>query len=303
MDWKSSAQVTVLEFHPWNGSVLKVTERKSGRSVIAKVSLRPRSAVNEAAALRRIAKVGGVRAPQLYGQRDGVIIEEFIDGEPWHKAMQRFPRRQFAAEYRRAIDELIGLHTITLSTTYAGNPSQFRLTKLRKMLGMRLNVLKTDGVDTYRKVGRVPTRWLDALDAVDVEQVASELSIENGYHCLIHGDFKPDNLLLASDGELAVLDWQEVTLGSPWYELAHLFPGTSPRLREELFERYIQGVKAKGLFKGLRTARANKLLDSGLIFEELLRGWFNTVHPGGNGKSFKQEFRLTCTNLAMLTLK
>lgn len=300
MGWEARPEVTLLAFHPWNGSVIKLTDRRSGVACVAKVLFRSRIATNEARALRSISKICDLRIPSVFGQRDGVLIEEFIEGQTWHELIEAFPRRRFAPEYRRAVDALVDLHSKAAQTTFVGNPSPFRESKLRKLLNIRLDLLETRGLEEYEKIADIPGHWRDALEAVDVERIVDDLSVENGHHCLIHGDFKPDNLMITTRGDVAVLDWQEVTVGSPWYELAHLLPGTSGSLQNELLERYVRAARDRGMFKGLRASRASALFTSGLIFEELLRGWFNTVHRGANGKTFERELRLTFTNLDRL---
>lgn len=41
---------------------------------------------------------------------------------------------------------------------------------------------------------------------------------------LVHGDVRPDNMLLTGEGELRVVDWAQARHGLPWYDLAMLAP-------------------------------------------------------------------------------
>lgn len=81
------------------------------------------------------------------------------------------------------------------------------------------------------------------------------LSSRPGPHTVAHGDFRADNLLLGA-GRAAVVDWQTVTLGPGWGDLAYLLGGSlTPELREvherDLVERYVTGLEAKGVTLGV----------------------------------------------------
>jgi aminoglycoside phosphotransferase (APT) family kinase protein len=74
---------------------------------------------------------------------------------------------------------------------------------------------------------------------------------------LVHGDFKPGNVLLLANDEIgALLDWELAHLGDPWEDLGwvtqplrtreHLVPGAWER--EDLFDRYqrVTGLEVDG---------------------------------------------------------
>lgn len=70
---------------------------------------------------------------------------------------------------------------------------------------------------------------------------------------IVHGDFRLDNLLFASDGGVFVVDWQTVGIGCPFADLAYLV-GTSiadpaERAANEagLFDAYLDALAARGV--------------------------------------------------------
>src|SRR4029078_11785171 len=101
------------------------------------------------------------------------------------------------------------------------------------------------------------TRELEVID--DVHRRLSERIPEQGPATIVHGDYRPDNLILSADGEIAaVVDWELCTLGDPladvgmlmvyWsdpgdeftplFEPATVAPGFQKR--EELRDRYAE---------------------------------------------------------------
>jgi thiamine kinase-like enzyme len=57
----------------------------------------------------------------------------------------------------------------------------------------------------------------------------------------VHGDIRPDNMLV-SDGGLVLVDWAFAAAGAPWLDLADLIPqmilaGHAPAAAEEHLER------------------------------------------------------------------
>lgn len=55
-----------------------------------------------------------------------------------------------------------------------------------------------------------------------IEWLASNMPANDGQRCLVHGDYRLDNLLFASEGTdcVAVLDWELSTIGHPYADLA-----------------------------------------------------------------------------------
>jgi aminoglycoside phosphotransferase (APT) family kinase protein len=69
---------------------------------------------------------------------------------------------------------------------------------------------------------------------------------------LIHNDVQGDNLLVAGDGELALIDWQLTTAARPALDLARFLVGyldTTERRRHEnrLLERYHAVLTGRGV--------------------------------------------------------
>ncbi len=65
------------------------------------------------------------------------------------------------------------------------------------------------------------TETLPAMDRL-IEALAANMPEDDGQRTLVHGDYRIDNMIFASDGTecLAVLDWELSTIGHPYADLA-----------------------------------------------------------------------------------
>jgi len=67
--------------------------------------------------------------------------------------------------------------------------------------------------------------------------------------CLVHGCFRPANILMASDGErqrVCPLDWELAAVGSPLYDLATLLDGFEPPALDLMLGAYLCEAGANG---------------------------------------------------------
>lgn len=139
-------------------------------------------------------------------------LMEFCDGHVfWDPSLPEVASNTLRAEMYDAMNKaLVALHTVDINacglSDYAqpGNyferqlgrwTKQYRITELQKIPAMdQLN------------------HWLE-----------SHLPEDDGRVCLVHGDFRLDNMMFAKDTPeiIAVLDWELSTLGHPYSDLAY----------------------------------------------------------------------------------
>lgn len=135
-------------------------------------------------------------------------IEGLIPRSEW-PADVPLPPEQARALCLRAVDVLAELHAV--------DPDAAGLTDLGKGAGY-----------VRRQVEGWSTRYRNARtsDVPDLEEVMAWLDAhrpEDVATCVIHNDFKLDNLVLDADdvtGIVGVLDWEMATLGDPLMDLA-----------------------------------------------------------------------------------
>jgi len=139
-------------------------------------------------------------------------LMEFCDGNVfWSASLAEIETNALRSEMYNAMNEaLVALHSVDINTcglSDYGKPGnyferqlgrwtkQYRLTELQKINAMdELN------------------HWLE-----------THLPADDGRVCLVHGDFRLDNMMFAKDSPkiIAILDWELSTLGHPFADLAY----------------------------------------------------------------------------------
>lgn len=95
----------------------------------------------------------------------------------------------------------------------------------------------------YRASETEPVAAMDSL----IGRLERELPPDDGQRCLVHGDYRIDNMIFEQDGTscLAVLDWELSTIGHPYADLASvIMQWQLPAGREG---RGLMGVDRAGL--------------------------------------------------------
>ncbi|HEX9259649.1 MAG TPA: phosphotransferase, partial [Acidimicrobiales bacterium] len=91
-------------------------------------------------------------------------------------------------------------------------------------------------------------RWTEAFASQVPEWLAGYRHLPR---TLVHGDFRADNLFIADDGEVAVIDWQLSMKAPGGADIAYLLlTNLTPEVRRahatELYERYLRGLDEGG---------------------------------------------------------
>jgi aminoglycoside phosphotransferase (APT) family kinase protein len=191
--------------------------------------------------------------------------DESVIGLPFY-VMQRIdgiiPRRDFPpgvsldeeqarALCTHALDVLVELHRVDVDSTSLASMNKGDGYVGRQVSGWsrRYRDARTDDAGDYEQV----MAWLDERQPVDVG------------HCLIHNDFRFDNMVLARDDPttpIGLLDWEMATVGDPLMDLGGTMaywvtddderffrefrrqPSNLPGMfsREEMVERYCEAM-------------------------------------------------------------
>jgi len=139
-------------------------------------------------------------------------LMEFCDGNVyWSASLAEIETNELRAKMYDAMNEaLVALHSVDI---------------------------KACGLDDFGKPGnyfeRQLGRWtkqyrlteLQKIDAMDElsQWLETNLPTDDGRVCLVHGDFRLDNMMFAKNSSaiLAILDWELSTLGHPFADLAY----------------------------------------------------------------------------------
>jgi aminoglycoside phosphotransferase (APT) family kinase protein len=139
-------------------------------------------------------------------------LMEFCDGNVyWSASLAEIESNELRAQMYDSMNKaLVALHSVDIKTCGLedyGKPGnyferqlgrwskQYRLTELNKIIAMD-------------ELGQ----WLE-----------TNLPNDDGRVCLVHGDFRLDNMMFAKDSSeiIAILDWELSTLGHPFADLAY----------------------------------------------------------------------------------
>jgi aminoglycoside phosphotransferase (APT) family kinase protein len=139
-------------------------------------------------------------------------VMEYIDGRIfWDPSLPDCTATQRAGIFDALIQSLAAIHSIPVETVgladygKPGNYFERQITRWSKQ---------------YRDSETQAIRAMDAL----IEQLPMRCPEDDGSVCLVHGDFRIDNLMFDQDGKciLAVVDWELSTLGHPLADLGYL---------------------------------------------------------------------------------
>ena len=103
----------------------------------------------------------------------------------------------------------------------------------------------TGAMDVQPSILDVGPRFADAI-------VGLLQDLNQAPRTLTHGDYRADNILLADDGSIALLDFQLIGSGSGAYDLAYfvtqsLAPEVASANEAALFERWTAGLRERGI--------------------------------------------------------
>ena len=158
-----------------------------------------------------------VATPHVLCEDDDVIgsmfyVMSFEDGRIfWDMALPEVPSENRRAIYSETVRVLAAMHSLDLEAV---------------------------GLADYGKPGsyfeRQLSRWTKQYRAAETEHIpaveelivwlSDNLPEDDGQISLIHGDYKPDNLIFhpTETKAIAVLDWELSTLGHPYADIAYL---------------------------------------------------------------------------------
>jgi len=101
----------------------------------------------------------------------------------------------------------------------------------------------TEALDKYDQIkeGNPDTkRWRSYLERIDKDALVYILEARSGNEVLVRWDYKPDNLLVQSQGtKVFSIDWQGLRVGGRWIDLGFLLSDLSKDKRPHYLETYL----------------------------------------------------------------
>ena len=159
-----------------------------------------------------------VRVPtmRVLCEDDSVIgsmfyVMDFLDGDiHWNAALPDHQPAQRTAMYDRMNQLLADLHNVDVEAVGLsdyGKPGNYFARQLNRWT-QQYRASETSRLESVEKL---------------IAYLEEKLPEDDGQSCLVHGDFRLDNMMFAKGGEeiIALLDWELSTLGHPYADLAY----------------------------------------------------------------------------------
>jgi hypothetical protein len=194
----------------------------------------------------------GVRAPRCHAVLDHpdgpvIVLDDLGALRPGDQL-----RGATTAEAEAAADVAAGLHAAfwndpaLAACTWLPGPTDEVIAGYGRLFDLTWDAFKA-------KVGElVPADHLAAAERAMERFDAVCAAFARAPRTLVHGDFRLDNLLFATDGQATALDWQLAAWGRAPYDLALFFAGSvEPDVRREceiaVIERYHAALERAGV--------------------------------------------------------
>ena len=157
-----------------------------------------------------------VATPRWLCTDDAVIgsmfyVMDFVDGRvEWDPSLPTHAPASRAAHYDAIIDTLAAIHGVDVQAAGLadfGKPGSYFARQISRW---------------SEQYAQSRTRDIAAMDAL-IHELPTRCPADDGVVALVHGDFRIDNLMWATDDArvLAVMDWELATLGHPLADLGY----------------------------------------------------------------------------------
>jgi aminoglycoside phosphotransferase (APT) family kinase protein len=203
---------------PFSGGFSKLTlrGRAGGRAIVVRADRLIEYAgvsVREEFKVIAAAHAAGIPVPRPFeifapepGLHNGFILMEHVEGEPFGW-LPEFPNRSLCRQLGAILADI---HAVDLST-------------LATVRGSDVSTAE----QTIADVARIEGSWRAAGCADPVVEYALQwlrrhCDWANGARGLVHGDYRPHNILRQGDTITAVLDWEHAKIGNPAEDLAYV---------------------------------------------------------------------------------
>ncbi len=205
----------------------------------------------------------GARVPALYGHRvdQGILLLEDLGDRSLWDFVQGLSAAEAARWYQKAIDQLL---LIQIGGTKARDDSCIAF---QQRFDFRLYMWEFDHFMEYglkKRPGSKIGKGEEAILRKNFEEISRRLDSQAA--CLNHRDYHSWNLMV-SDGEVAVIDFQDALLAPPQYDLASLLNDREtdrvigPEMEDQLI-RYYSGRRQEA---GARQVSKDEFLEIYLL--------------------------------------
>jgi len=236
---------------------------------VLKTYRRAKDARREAENLTAVQQVSGLAAPHFHGLAGTRLVRRFVAGATLRALERDHGFEHCLDSYAAAVDMLVRIHAARDAVARRIRPrAPFERPALAGRLRRTLARIQRVGLPQFAaRTGPLPQGW-SAFGWEDLAgRLVEDLSTEPADAVLGHGDFCAANLVLEPSGGLVVIDWDQLSLATPWRDLGRLLRGVPARHQSELASRYLGAAQRSGLLSDVRESRALALVESGILYD------------------------------------
>jgi aminoglycoside phosphotransferase (APT) family kinase protein len=195
-----SAEMTALEFERPDGRISKMIVRRPGAAALEQ---NPHAARDEFKRLHMTQSLGLATQTPYYLDQSGTIfatpylVIEYIEGQP-----------EFAPTHITDFSHQIATHLARIHSADRSN--------------LDISFLRRQAIGSAENIGKRPTEVNRSLDEGRIRATLEPVwpFPQRNRPTLLHGDFWPGNLLWRDGKLVAVIDWEDATIGDPLADVA-----------------------------------------------------------------------------------
>ncbi len=247
--------------------VLRLAGDASG--YVLKTYRQARDAQREAENLAAVQGVAGLAAPHYCGVAGPRLIRRFVAGETLAALEQKVGFEGCRDAYAAAVEVLARIHAARDAVaTQTRLPAPFERSVLAARLRRTLARIERVGFPFFAAhAGPLPRGWPAFAWESLAGRLVEDLHTASGAAVLGHGDYCAANLVVEPSGGVVVIDWDQLSLATPWRDLGRLLRGAPAGRRAELTVRYLGAAQRSGLLPDVRESRAFELVESGVLYD------------------------------------
>ena len=239
---------------------------------VLKTYRRATNAHREAETLGAVRGLTGVSAPRCYGAAGGWVVRQFIEGKTLAALQQEMGFTHCLGHYASAVEGLAAIHAAreaVAARTALHDP--FRRPILISRLRRAFRRIERVGFARYAaRAGELPESWSTLPWVALMERLTEDLHTDPKLVVLGHGDYCAANLIVATPGHVVAIDWDQLSLATPWRDLGRLLRFAPEAHWLDLIRRYFTARGESERLPNLSESRSLELLESGILYDCLL---------------------------------
>jgi aminoglycoside phosphotransferase (APT) family kinase protein len=249
-------------YHPWTG-VISFLEA-DGQRYVAKSSHETQSLAVESRNLATVQTLG-LDVAEMVAYHDGVLLQRRIPGID-------LQHRLDAGDFRLPLFLLNAARTLARfhAGTERADTQHLENTFEATTLEQRLQTWRSEIASTIStRDNRRNEQWLRALQRIDTSSLVETLAASGNEATLSHNDSKLRNFIGSDCGRVTLIDFQTLSLGSPWFDVAHLCGKLDRRTQRAVLHAYVDEAKQHGLLEDLSSKQIHERFDAALTYYQL----------------------------------